>query len=67
MPRLQLFQTETSRPLKKAPALAAKPADADWRFLFPTKAEFDDSPEAEEAQLALETKGDILSQMWRFG
>lgn len=65
--KIQLFQTETSRPLKKAPALAAKPADGDWTFLFPTKENFDQSAEAEDLQLALETKGDIVSQLWRFG
>lgn len=62
-----LFQTETSRPLKKPPALAAKPADEDWEFLMPTGARFDGSDQAEERQLALETKGDLVSQLWRFG
>lgn len=62
-----MFDTETTRPLKKAPAMASKPAADAWNHLFPSTAQFEGAEDAEEATLALETKGDIVSRLWRWG
>lgn len=60
-----MFETETQRKVKKAPALNGVPPASEIKFLFPTPID-PAAPDAEEAALLMEGKGDIISKLWSF-
>lgn len=61
-----MFASETARKLKKPPAQNVAMGKAELAFVFPLR--LDDMPrEVQQAdELALQGKGDTVSQMWRF-
>lgn len=61
-----MFDTETGRKLKKAPALNQPLTRAEMPLVFPLQTKKLSVEDQELAELALEGKGDIVTQMWSF-
>lgn len=61
-----MFDTETGRKLKKAPALNRPLTKAEMPCVFPLQTKKLTAEDQELAELALEGKGDIVAQMWSF-
>lgn len=61
-----MFETETARKIKKAPALNRPLSKAELPFMFPLQDQLRSAEETELADLAMEGKGDVVTQMWRF-
>ena len=61
-----MFDTETGRKLKKAPALNRPLTKAEMPYVFPLQAKKLSVEDRDLADLALQGKGDVVTQMWSF-
>lgn len=59
----QMFATETARTIKKPPAQNRPLSKADLAYVYPRTASAEGG---EDQELAMQGKGDIITQLWRF-